>query len=168
MIGITMPDEGEVWLFGETVSSRAAQPHRLSARGTRPLQANEGPRSPGLPRPPAQSLRAGSAQALAGLVRAAADRANGRRRKWRSFPRACSRRFSSSRRCCTIPTLVIMDEPFSGLDPANSVMLKDVLHRYEESRQDHPLLHPSHGPGGAALRVHLPDRSRPRRFWRAI
>ncbi len=25
------------------------------------------------------------------------------------------------------PTLVIMDEPFSGLDPANAVMLKDVL-----------------------------------------
>ena len=25
------------------------------------------------------------------------------------------------------PTLIIMDEPFSGLDPANSVMLKDVL-----------------------------------------
>ena len=38
----------------------------------------------------------------------------------RNCRRACSRRFSSSPHCCTIRGLVVMDEPFTGLDPVNT------------------------------------------------
>jgi ABC-2 type transport system ATP-binding protein len=40
------------------------------------------------------------------------------------------------------PDLVIMDEPFSGLDPANAVMLKDVL--IELKKAGKTILHSTH------------------------
>ena len=57
------------------------------------------------------------------------------------------------------PGLIIMDEPFSGLDPVNAVLLEKTLIELKESGQSHRLLHPSHGPGRKALRLHLPHQS---------
>ena len=45
----------------------------------------------------------------------------------RALQRACSRRSSSSPRCCMRPELIIMDEPFTGLDPVNATLLMDTL-----------------------------------------
>ena len=61
------------------------------------------------------------------------------------------------------PDLIIMDEPFSGLDPVNADLLMETLARPPPPGQDHPLLHPPHGPGREALRRHRADPPRPSR-----
>ena len=45
----------------------------------------------------------------------------------RSCRRATSRRSSSSPRSSTTPTVLIMDEPFTGLDPVNVRLLKEAF-----------------------------------------
>ena len=57
------------------------------------------------------------------------------------------------------PGLIVMDEPFSGLDPVNAVAAGGHAARTQGTRQGHPLFHPSHGPGRKALRLHLPHRT---------
>ena len=126
MIGITMPDEGEVRLFGETFHREQLRSHRLPARGARPLQEDEGHRPPGLPRPPARSVRARGPQALAGMVRAPATRRVDQK-KVEELSKGMQQKIQFIATLLHDPDLVIMDEPFSGLDPANAVMLKDVL-----------------------------------------
>ena len=64
------------------------------------------------------------------------------------------------------PQFVVMDEPFSGLDPSSAVVLKDAFLEFEESGKT--LLFSTHrmDTGGAAVRFHLPDQSRARRSGR--
>ena len=57
------------------------------------------------------------------------------------------------------PELIIMDEPFSGLDPVNAMLLQDTLMELKKAGQRHPVLNPPHGPGGEAVRCDLPGRS---------
>ncbi len=45
------------------------------------------------------------------------------------------------------PTILIMDEPFSGLDPVNATVLKEAFSGDAPARQDHHLLHPPVGAG---------------------
>ena len=58
------------------------------------------------------------------------------------------------------PDLIIMDEPFSGLDPVNAILLQDTLLELKEQGQGDPLFDASHGPGGEALRRDQPGESR--------
>ena len=51
----------------------------------------------------------------------------GRARRSRRSRRACRRRCSSSPPSSRSPTLLILDEPFSGLDPVNAESLKDAV-----------------------------------------
>ena len=55
------------------------------------------------------------------------------------------------------PELLILDEPFSGLDPVNAEVLKDAVLDLEARRHDGRLLHPRHGRGRADVRPHLHD-----------
>ena len=58
------------------------------------------------------------------------------------------------------PDLLILDEPFSGLDPVNMRLLRDlVLEQHRRGRHDH-LLHPRDAPGRADLRPHRDDQRR--------
>ena len=41
------------------------------------------------------------------------------------------------------PDIVILDEPFSGLDPVNSQILKDVIHELIAEKKDCYFLQPS-------------------------
>ena len=55
------------------------------------------------------------------------------------------------------PALLILDEPFSGLDPVNlDVLRRAVLDSADPGCHDH-LQHPRHGGGGADVRFHLHD-----------
>ncbi len=45
----------------------------------------------------------------------------------RAFPRACARRWRWPGRWCTIPKLIILDEPFTGLDAGSARLIKDML-----------------------------------------
>ena len=85
-------------------------------------------------RRPARLLRA-AARAGAAAARAAAERVDraaraGRPRRAtasRSSRSATSSGCSSPRRSCTSPTLLVLDEPFSGLDPVGVDVLSGVL-----------------------------------------
>ena len=56
------------------------------------------------------------------------------------------------------PDLVIIDEPFSSLDPVNTQMVKDLL-REQRSRGVHDChVHPPNAPGGGAVRPVGPDQ----------
>jgi ABC-2 type transport system ATP-binding protein len=54
------------------------------------------------------------------------------------------------------PDLIVMDEPFGGLDPVNASLLKDVLLEMKQKGKTILFLHPPYGPGGKALRRYLP------------
>ena len=60
----------------------------------------------------------------------------------RTSPRACSRRSSSSVALLHDPELVVLDEPFSGLDPVNSQVMKDVV--VEIAREGRTVLFSTH------------------------
>ncbi len=54
------------------------------------------------------------------------------------------------------PGFMILDEPFSGLDPASSVVLKDALLDLKKQGKTILSQHASHGYRRAAVRLHLP------------
>ena len=58
------------------------------------------------------------------------------------------------------PGLIVMDEPFSGLDPVNAVLVERTLLELKEQGKAILLFHSPHGPGGEAVRLHLPDQQR--------
>ena len=49
------------------------------------------------------------------------------------------------------PELIILDEPFSGLDPINMTLLKDLMLELREERQYNYLLNPCDGTGGETM-----------------
>ena len=59
------------------------------------------------------------------------------------------------------PEVLILDEPFSGLDPINQQLFKEAFAALPRRGQDPPLLDPRHGAGREAVRPHLPDLPRP-------
>jgi hypothetical protein len=61
------------------------------------------------------------------------------------------------------PGLVVMDEPFSGLDPVNATLLQDALLELKSAEvagKSDFVFDAPHGPGGEALRFNLPDQWR--------
>ena len=59
------------------------------------------------------------------------------------------------------PDVILMDEPFVGLDPVNVALLEVGLPRVARPRQDARLQHPPAGDGRGALRVRRDHRPRP-------
>ena len=57
------------------------------------------------------------------------------------------------------PDLLILDEPFSGLDPVNVDLLKEIVLDLKNSRQDDHLFNSPDGSGGKDLRRHLSHQS---------
>ena len=58
------------------------------------------------------------------------------------------------------PRLLVLDEPFTGLDPVNMDVLRNAVRCGPSRRDDRDLLHPRHGHGRAAVRHHLHDLPR--------
>ncbi len=112
---------------GRTGHAGGARSRQLLARGARALQADVGAAAPALLRL-AQRGAPARARSVDRPV-AGADGALGLDRQARSTasPRAWHRRSSSSRRCSTSRELLILDEPFTGLDPVNAEVLKDAV-----------------------------------------
>jgi len=50
------------------------------------------------------------------------------------------------------PEFVVLDEPFTGLDPVNQILLKDILQETQAAGESHHLLHASDGYCGATMR----------------
>ena len=58
------------------------------------------------------------------------------------------------------PSLLILDEPFVGLDPKGAFHLKQIMQELVEAGGSHLLFHPCPGCGGKAVQ---PDRDYKRR-----
>ena len=70
---------------------------------------------------------------------------------------------SSRRRCCTSPELLVLDEPFAGLDPLAVRTLAEVLRGEAAPRRRGALLEPSARARGGHLRGRRDHRPRPPR-----
>jgi ABC-2 type transport system ATP-binding protein len=126
MIGITMPDEGEVRLFGESFHRKLL--HRIGYL----------PEERGLYR----RMKVIDHLVFLGRLRSLSEQeARKRSLRWcerlqlsewtnkrvEELSKGMQQKIQFIATLLHDPDLVIMDEPFAGLDPANSVMLKDVL-----------------------------------------
>ena len=90
----------------------------------------------------------------------------------RSFPAACASASASPARWSCIPTMLLMDEPFSALDVLTAETLRtDLLDLWGEGKHADPLRpdgDPQHRGGGPDVRPHpgvlarIPAASRPR------
>ncbi len=126
MIGITMPDEGEVRLFGEKFHRE-----QLSQIGYLPEER-------GL----YKKMKVLDHLVFLGRLHGLSEHEARRRslawcerlqlsvwvhKKVEELSKGMQQKIQFIAALLHDPSLVIMDEPFAGLDPANSVMLKDVL-----------------------------------------
>jgi ABC-2 type transport system ATP-binding protein len=126
MIGITMPDAGEVWLFGEKF-------HRdqLSRVGYLPEERGLYKKMKVLDhlvflgRLHALSEQEARKRSLAWCERL--QLSEWTHKKVEELSKGMQQKIQFIAALLHDPDLVIMDEPFAGLDPANAVMLKDVL-----------------------------------------
>jgi len=126
MIGIIMPDEGEVWLFGEKF-------HRKQLQRVGYLPEERGlykrmkvldhlvflGRLHGLTEHEARK------RSLAWCERL--QLSEWTHKKVEELSKGMQQKVQFIAALLHNPDLIIMDEPFAGLDPANAVMLKDVL-----------------------------------------
>jgi ABC-2 type transport system ATP-binding protein len=126
MIGITMPDAGEVWLFGEKF--HRPQLHRVGYL----------PEERGL----YKRMKVIDHLVFLGRLRNLSEHEARKRslawcerlqlsewtqKKVEELSKGMQQKIQFIAALLHDPDLVIMDEPFAGLDPANAVMLKDVL-----------------------------------------
>jgi ABC-2 type transport system ATP-binding protein len=126
MIGITMPDEGEVRLFGEKFHRQ--QLHRIGYL----------PEERGL----YKRMKVLDHLVFLGRLHALSEHEARKRsllwcerlqlsewthKKVEELSKGMQQKVQFLAALLHDPDLVIMDEPFAGLDPANAVMLKDVL-----------------------------------------
>jgi ABC-2 type transport system ATP-binding protein len=126
MIGITIPDEGDVWFFGEKFHRR-----QLQRVGYLPEERGLYKRMKVLD----HLIFLGR---LHGLLEHEARKRSlawcerlqlheWAPRKVEELSKGMQQKVQFIAALLHNPDLVVMDEPFSGLDPANAVMLKDVL-----------------------------------------
>jgi ABC-2 type transport system ATP-binding protein len=132
MIGITMPDEGQVRLFGEPFHRE--QLHRIGylpeERGLyKKMKVME--HLIFLGRLHNLSEHEAHKRALAWCERL--QIAEWINKKVEELSKGMQQKIQFIATLLHDPALVIMDEPFSGLDPANAVMLKDVLIELKKS-----------------------------------
>lgn len=126
MIGITMPDEGDVHLFGERFHRE-----QLDRIGYLPEERGLYKRMKVLDhliflgRLHNLSEQESRKRSLAWCERL--QIADWVSKKVEELSKGMQQKIQFVATLLHDPTLVIMDEPFAGLDPANSVMLKDVL-----------------------------------------
>ena len=124
---ILLPDEGEIEVLGQRDTAGRPRPGQLPARGARAVQADERAAAAPLLR------RAQGGQA----ARARPSRSTTGSSGWASRPGSTRRVDALSKGMAqkvqfiaTVlnrPELLILDEPFTGLDPVNAEVLKDAV-----------------------------------------
>ena len=132
MIGITMPDDGEVRLFGEKF-------HRpqLDRIGYLPEERGLYKRMKVLDhliflgRLRGLSEREARQRSLAWCRRLQMEEWT--HKKVEELSKGMQQKIQFAAALLHEPDLIIMDEPFAGLDPANAVMLKDILLELKKS-----------------------------------
>jgi ABC-2 type transport system ATP-binding protein len=76
--------------------------------------------------------------------------------RFRNYPKAISKKFSFIISIIHKPDLVILDEPFSGLDPVNQLLLKEIIGELQKTGRL-SFFDSSDGTSRETLRPDLPD-----------
>ena len=156
-MNILLPDAGEIAVLGERDTAHGPGPRQLPARGARPLQEDDGP-------PPAPLLRRaeGHEGRRAGrrhrhLARADGPRPTAIDKKVDALSKGMAQKVQFIAAVVAGPELLILDEPFTGLDPVNREVLKDAVLDLRKARHHDRLLDPRHGGRREPVRPHLHD-----------
>ena len=124
---ILLPDEGQIEVLGSRDTAAARDRVELPARGARALQEDDDP-------PAAALLRA--AQRRIARARSMPRSTSGWRawscpasldRQIETLSKGMSQKVQFIAAVVSNPSLLILDEPFSGLDPVNAQVLKDAV-----------------------------------------
>jgi ABC-2 type transport system ATP-binding protein len=159
MMGITIPDSGRINLFGKPFERKS-----LERVGYLPEERGLYKKMKVLEQlvffGQLHGLTAErGAQAGHELGRAHGDRRRAQQEDRRAFQGHAA---EDSVHCVAAARsgLIVMDEPFSGLDPVNAVLVERDAARAERPGQGDSVFDSSHGPGGEAVRFHLPRQQR--------
>ena len=137
--------------------------HRLSPRGARAVQEDAGPPRAALPRRAERRERARGGQAHrasgSSVSRSPTPRRTGGDAKVDELSRGMQQKVQFIGALLHEPDLVILDEPFSGLDPINAQALKDTIVELR-AREDGHLQHARDGQRRAAVRRGVHHRAR--------
>ena len=137
-------------------------PHRLPARGARSLQEDAHPRAAPLlrphqgPRPPRSSTSGSTTGSTAWASR------TGAHGRVEELSKGMAQKLQFVVTVVHAPDLLVLDEPFAGLDPVNRDVLRDAILEMRSDGHDRGLLDARHGAGRAALRPADHDPRRPR------
>jgi ABC-2 type transport system ATP-binding protein len=138
IVNITMPDSGEIRLFGETMTTQNAAK----------IQERVGylPEDRGL----YKKMKVGEQllffAELKGLARAEAAKRIDRwlervsmtewkNKRWEELSKGMQQKIQFVSTILHDPELVILDEPFSGLDPINANLLKEIVHELKRNHK---------------------------------
>ena len=156
-VGLIQPDAGTIDAARPAVHGarpaaavrhrRADRDRRRSTRTCRAATTCACSRRPG-PEPAKRPGRRG-ARRSSGLSDRGEDKVTDATR-W-----ACASGWASRRRCSR-PELLLLDEPANGLDPAGIVAMRELLRYLADTGQDRPRLepHPARGPAAGRRRRH--------------
>jgi ABC-2 type transport system ATP-binding protein len=138
IVNITMPDSGEIRLFGE----------KMTVHNAAKIQERVGylPEDRGL----YKKMKVGEQllffAELKGLARAAAAQRTDawlerigmtewKNKRWEELSKGMQQKIQFVSTILHDPELVILDEPFSGLDPINANLLKEIVHELKRNHK---------------------------------
>ena len=152
ILRILYPDSGRVTVLGCDRGSARQRPRRLSARrtGAVPEDARAGVAAVLRPIEGHAPLRSGNRR-LAGTLRPGPlGEAKGR-----GISKGMAQKVQFIAAIVAKPRLLVLDEPFTGLDPVDTDVLLDAVRSGPSTRDDRHLFDPRHGRSRAAVRHHF-------------
>ena len=156
ILSIILPDEGRVTLFGGEPASRDLSErigYLPEERGLYPrMKVAEQLTSWARPRGCPGSARPGRSRRSGWSGSASRDWGD---KKVQDLSKGMQQKVQFIGALLHEPELVILDEPFSGLDPVNSQVMRDVVVEIARAGRHGAVLDPHHGAGGEDVR---PDR----------
>ena len=157
IMNILLPDRGEIAVLGEQRHPHGPRPRELPARGARPLQEDDRPPSAPLLRRPQGHEGSPRSSASIGAWIERMNLSEWIDKKVDALSKGMAQKVQFIAAVVAGPELLILDEPFSGLDPVNARGPQGRRARPQEGGHDGRLLDARHGDGRAALRPDLHD-----------
>jgi ABC-2 type transport system ATP-binding protein len=127
IVNITMPDSGEIRLFGEPMNEKLQERvgylpedrglYKKMKIGEQLLFFAE-----------LKGLRRKDAQKRLDAWLERVDMADWKQKRWEELSKGMQQKIQFISTILHDPDLVILDEPFSGLDPINASLLKEIVH----------------------------------------